>query len=115
MSGSRGWRNLQRRRRCLPRSSDGRVAMADFLLAAAGFVLTMVALGLVRILRGPGDADRIMAAQLLGTGGIAALLLLGAAMSMPGAVDVALILALLAAFVAVAFVEGAARTGTDGA
>ena len=56
-------------------------AMADFLLAAAGFVLAMVALGLVRILRGPGDADRIMAAQLLGTGGIAALLLLGKAMS----------------------------------
>ena len=31
----------------------------------------MVALGLVRILRGPGNADRVMAAQLLGTGGIA--------------------------------------------
>lgn len=88
--------------------------MADFLLAAAGFVLAMVALGLVRILRGPGDADRIMAAQLLGTGGIAALLLL-AAMSVPAAVDVALILALLAAFVSVAFVKGAARTEADGA
>lgn len=74
----------------------------------------MVALGLVRILRGPGDADRIMAAQLLGTGGIAALLLL-AAMSVPAAVDVALILALLAAFVSVAFVKGAARTEADGA
>lgn len=74
----------------------------------------MVALGLVRILRGPGDADRIMAAQLLGTGGIAALLLL-AAMSVPAAVDVALILALLAAFVSVAFVNGAARTEADGA
>jgi multicomponent Na+:H+ antiporter subunit F len=47
--------------------------VADFLLATAGFVLAMVALGLVRILRGPGDDDRIMAAQLLGTGGIAAL------------------------------------------
>jgi hypothetical protein len=33
--------------------------MADFLLAAAGFVLAMVALGLVRILRGPAEADRI--------------------------------------------------------
>ena len=66
--------------------------MADFLLAAAGFVLAMVALGLVRILRGPSDADRIMAAQLLGTGGIAALLLLAEAMSVPAAVDVALIL-----------------------
>jgi multicomponent Na+:H+ antiporter subunit F len=89
--------------------------LADFLLAAAGFVLAMVAVGLVRILRGPGDADRILAAQLLGTGGIAALLLLGEVMSVPAAVDVALILALLAAFVSVAFAKGAGRTETDGA
>ena len=89
--------------------------MAEFLLAAAGFVLATVAVGLVRILRGPGDADRIMAAQLLGTGGIAALLLLADAMSVPAAVDVALILAVLAAFVSVAFVKGAARSEADGA
>jgi multicomponent Na+:H+ antiporter subunit F len=87
--------------------------MADFLLAAAGFVLAMVALGLVRILRGPGDADRIMAAQLLGTGGIAALLLLAEAMNERAAVDVALILALLAAFVSAAFVKSASRSGAD--
>jgi multicomponent Na+:H+ antiporter subunit F len=80
--------------------------MADFLLSAACFVLAMVALGLVRILRGPGDADRIMAAQLFGTGGTAVLLLISEAMSLPAAVDVALILALLAAFVSVAFVKG---------
>ena len=88
--------------------------MADFLFAASGFVLVTVALGLVRILRGPGDADRIMAAQLLGTGGIAALLLLAEATSEPAAVDVALILALLAAFVSAAFVKGAARSEVDG-
>lgn len=87
--------------------------MADFLLGAAGFVLATVALGLVRILRGPGDADRIMAAQLLGTGGIAALLLLGEAMRVPAVVDVALLLALLAAFVSVAFVKGAASSEAD--
>ena len=95
------------------RSSERRAAVADFLLAAAGFVLAMVALGLIRILWGPGDADRIMAAQLLGTGGIAALLLLARAMSMPAAVDVALILALLAAFISVAFVKGADRSEMD--
>jgi multicomponent Na+:H+ antiporter subunit F len=54
-----------------------------------------------------------MAVQLLGTGGIAALLLLGEAMSMPAAVDVALILALFAAFVSVAFAKGVARTKVD--
>jgi multicomponent Na+:H+ antiporter subunit F len=84
--------------------------MADFLFAAAGLVLAMVALGLARILWGPGDADRIMAAQLLGTGGIAVLLLLSEATSVPAAVDVALTLALLAAFV-----KGATRSEADGA
>jgi multicomponent Na+:H+ antiporter subunit F len=82
--------------------------MADFLLAAATFVLAMVALGLVRILRGPTAADRIMAAQLLGSGGIATLLLLAAATGMPAATDVALSLALLAAFASAAFVDSAA-------
>ena len=53
--------------------------MTEFLVGAAAFILAMVALGLLRILRGPGNADRIMAAQLLGTGGIAAVLLLGTA------------------------------------
>jgi multicomponent Na+:H+ antiporter subunit F len=88
--------------------------MADFLFAAAGFVLVMVALGLIRALRGPSNADRIMAAQLLGTGGVAALLLLAEATDAPAAVDVALILALLAAFVSVAFVTAADRSEADG-
>jgi multicomponent Na+:H+ antiporter subunit F len=81
--------------------------MPEFLLTAAGFVLAMVALGLLLILRGPGSADRMMAAQLLGTGGIATLLLLGAATGNAAAVDVALTLALLAAFAAIAFVKAA--------
>jgi multicomponent Na+:H+ antiporter subunit F len=81
--------------------------MSEFLIFAALFVLAMVALGLVRILRGPGDADRIMAMQLLGTGGIAALLLLAAGTRVSAIVDAALTLALLAAFAAVAFVNSA--------
>ena len=73
------------------------MTIPDFLLAAAVFVLAMVALGLVRILRGPTDADRMMATQLFGTGGIAALLLLGVATEANAVLDVALTLALLAA------------------
>ena len=88
--------------------------MTEFLTAALGFILAMLALGLVRILRGPGDADRMMAAQLIGTGGIAALLLLGAVTGVPAAVDVALTLALLATFASIAFVKkGTARLGAD--
>jgi multicomponent Na+:H+ antiporter subunit F len=64
--------------------------MTEFLLVAAAFILLM---------------DRIMAAQLLGTGGVAALLLLGTATSLPGAIDVAVTLALLAAFAAVILVR----------
>lgn len=79
--------------------------MSEFLLGAAAFILAMVALGLVRILRGPGNADRVMAAQLLGTGGIAVVLLLGAATGESAAIDVALTLALLAAFASFAFVK----------
>ena len=79
--------------------------MVEFLLGAAGFVIAMVALGLLRVLRGPGDADRMMAAQLLGSGGIAALLLGGAATGDGAVVDVSLTLALLAAFASIAFVK----------
>jgi multicomponent Na+:H+ antiporter subunit F len=89
--------------------------MADFLTAAAIFVLAIVAAALLRILLGPSTADRLMAAQLLGTGGIATLLLVGQAIPMPGIVDVASVLALLAAFVSVAFVKSAepARVGGE--
>jgi multicomponent Na+:H+ antiporter subunit F len=79
--------------------------MTEFLTAALGFILVMLALGLVSILRGPGDTDRMMAAQLIGTGGIAALLLLGTVTGVPAAVDVALTLALLATFASIAFVK----------
>ena len=79
--------------------------MTEFLTGALGFILAMLALGLVRVLRGPNDADRMMAAQLIGTGGIAALVLLGAVTDAPGAGDVALTIALLATFASIAMVK----------
>ena len=90
--------------------------MTEFLTAAVGLILALLALGLVSILRGPGDADRMMAAQLIGTAGIAVLLLLGTVTGVPAAVDVALILALLATFASIAFVKkGLSRLGTEAA
>jgi multicomponent Na+:H+ antiporter subunit F len=82
--------------------------VAEFLFAAAALVLLIVAIGLLRLLRGPTDADRIMAVQLLGTGTVAVLLLLAAALDAPAVIDVALVLALLAAFLAAAFAAGGA-------
>lgn len=87
--------------------------MTTFLLIASGFILLTVAVGLVRILAGPANVDRNMAAQLLGTGGIAALLLVAAATGARGAEDVALGLALLAAFASVAFVNGTSAARDD--
>jgi multicomponent Na+:H+ antiporter subunit F len=89
--------------------------MTEFLTVALGFILAILAVGLVRILRGPGDADRMMAAQLIGTSGIAALLLLGTVSGVSAAVDVALTLSLLAAFTSIAFVKkGTPRLEADG-
>lgn len=79
--------------------------MAEFLFAAAAFLVLTVALGLLRVLRGPGEAERLMAAQLLGSGGVAALLLLAVASGESATLDVALTLALLAAFAGFAFVK----------
>ena len=79
--------------------------MNELLLAASGLILLAVALGLARVLRGPSEVERLMALQLLGTGGIAALLVVAYATNVPGVDDVALGLALLAAFAAIAFVN----------
>jgi multicomponent Na+:H+ antiporter subunit F len=79
--------------------------MNELLLAAAGLIVLTVAVGLARILRGSDDVERLMAVQLLGTGGIAALLLIAYATNVPGVEDVALGLALLAAFATIAFIN----------
>lgn len=83
--------------------------MAEALFAAAGLALATVVAGLLRVLRGPTRADRMMAAQLLGTGGIAVLLLLAAATGQAAILDAALVLAVLAAFAAAAFVQAVRR------
>jgi multicomponent Na+:H+ antiporter subunit F len=87
--------------------------MTSFLFGAAGFVLTMLALGLLVILRRPAEVDHMMAAQLLGTGGVAILLLLAVATETSPMVDVALLLALFAAFAAVAFVRSASNSENE--
>jgi multicomponent Na+:H+ antiporter subunit F len=79
--------------------------MNELLLAPAGMIILAVAVGLARILRGSNEVERLMAVQLLGTGGIAALLLVAYATNVPGVEDVALGLALLAAFATIAFVN----------
>lgn len=83
--------------------------MQSVFLLLAMFLLLNLAAGLWRIARGPTAADRMLAAQLLGTTAVGTLLLLAQANAMPAARDVALVLALLAAVTAVAFVRRAWR------
>lgn len=87
--------------------------MAELLSGTAVLVFATVAVGLLRALRGPTDADRMMAVQLLGTGGVAVLLLGGAGADVQGVVDAALVLALLAAFAAVAFMTSRRHDGEE--
>lgn len=79
--------------------------MSGFLLASAAFLLLTIALGLYRVVLGPRPADRMIAAQLLGTTGIAVTLLLGSAYDEPAASDIAIVFALLAALAAAVFVR----------
>jgi multicomponent Na+:H+ antiporter subunit F len=90
--------------------------MTTVYVALALILLLSVVVGLLRIMLGPTAADRMMAAQLFGTCGVAILLLLARGFGQLIAEDVALVFALLSALSTVAFVgrawkkEGSAQT-----
>lgn len=81
--------------------------MTTFLTAASIIVLVTIVIGFVRVLLGPSKADRMIAAQLFGTAGVAWILLFAYATGKPGLSDVAMVLAILAAVTAIAFVKRA--------
>lgn len=79
------------------------------------FLLLNLIVGIWRVMKGPSAADRMLAAQLFGTTAVALLLLLAQVTSDFALLDVALVLAILAAITAVAFVQHTwSRRGTDG-
>jgi len=84
-------------------------------LALTAFLVLNIAAGLARIVRGPTAADRMLAAQLFGTTGVAVLLLLAEAQAMPALRDTALVFAALAVLATLAFVrrvrQGSASPG----
>lgn len=79
--------------------------MEQWTAVLALFLLLNLAAGLGRVWRGPTSADAMLAAQLVGTTGVAIVALLAEALAMPSLRDVALVLALLAAVAAVVFVQ----------
>jgi len=87
--------------------------MNEFYFAVALILLLTVIAGLVRVLRGPTPGDRMLAAQLFGTTGVAVVVLLAFAENMPNWTDIALVIAVLAAVVGVAFaLRGWPEAGT---
>ena len=72
------------------------------LLASTLVLLLALTMGLARALHGPSLQDRLLSVQLLSTGGVAMLLLLTPLVAVPALIDVALVLALLAAVAAAA-------------
>jgi multicomponent Na+:H+ antiporter subunit F len=88
--------------------------MSALYLLLAVFLLVNICAGLVRILRGPTAPDRMLAAQLFGTTGVAVLLLLAEAQEVPALRNVAFVFALLAVVGVAAFVRSwRAASGTD--
>ena len=75
---------------------------SQILLAGTTLLLLTLGMGLVRAMVGPSLQDRMLSVQLLGTGGVALLLLLSSLLAIPALIDVALVLALLAAGAAAA-------------
>jgi multicomponent Na+:H+ antiporter subunit F len=87
------------------------MSMDVLYVAAAIFLLLNVLGGLIRILIGPTRGDRMLAAQLFGTTGVAIILLLAEALERPALRDIALVVVLLAVINTVVFVRFAGRSG----
>ena len=78
--------------------------MTAFYLIAAVVLLLTIILGLGHVFRQPGRAESLLAALLFGSTGVALVLVLGKGLGMQRALDIALVFALLAAVLGVAFV-----------
>lgn len=83
--------------------------MKDLPLLLSAFLLINLLVTLVRTVRGPTSADRLLAALLFATTGVAILLLLAFTPGGEALIDVALIFALLAAITGAAFAQRAWR------
>jgi len=88
--------------------------MTLFLTLVLLVLVLSLCVGLIRIFRGPTLEDRIMSVQLMGTTGVGILLILGLLLDMPASIDIALVLAMLAAISVVALTRReAAGTKND--
>lgn len=78
--------------------------MTAFYLGDAVVLLLTIVLGLAHVFRQSGRAESLLAALLFGSAGVALVLVLGKGLRLDRALDIALVFALLAAVLGVAFV-----------
>lgn len=87
--------------------------MNTFYLGLALFLLVNILVGLYRVYAGPQPRDRMTAAQLFGTAGVATLLLLAQALDSPYIQNASLVFALLMVMSVLAFVRNISAPGID--
>ena len=87
------------------------MSVEEILLAAAiGFVLTSL-VAVYRIVRGPTMPDRVIAINVVGSNVVVVIVLLAAAIGEPGALDIALVYALLNFLLSIAISKFAVERG----
>jgi multicomponent Na+:H+ antiporter subunit F len=87
------------------------MSVEEILLAAAiGFVLTSL-VAVYRIVRGPTMPDRVIAINVVGSNVVIVIALLAAAIGEPGALDIALVYALLNFLLSIAISKFAVERG----
>ncbi|TVP90574.1 MAG: multiple resistance and pH regulation protein F [Thioalkalivibrio sp.] len=88
--------------------------MTELYPAVTVLLLLNIVVGMVRILRGPTAADRMLAAEMFATSAVVIVLLMAFVTGNLALIDVALIFALLAALASVTFVSRAWSAMTGG-
>ena len=81
------------------------ITVTSALLVALVLLLGTLLIGLARSVIGPRLEDRMLAVLLLGSGGVALLLVMATLFAAPALIDVALVLALLAVVAAAALTQ----------
>ncbi|WP_370278974.1 monovalent cation/H+ antiporter complex subunit F [Pontibacterium sp.] len=82
------------------------MSISTLAVLALNILLAAVIIGLLRAFWGASLEDRMLSVLLIGTGGVAITLLLSFALAAPALLDVALVMALLAAVAVIALTKG---------
>ena len=82
----------------------GDEVVTSYLISIGLLLLTTLGIGLVRVWRGPTSGDRMLSVLLIGTTGVALLLVLSVINRSVATLDVALVLSVLAPIAVAAYV-----------